>query len=148
MEYSPLSSIKCNKMLIGELSAKTGLSRDTIRFYEKEGLISIGRKQRRENNYKEYDETVLERLNAIKRIKNFGFTLNETADLLSLIAVNGATCDEVRGRINKKIAVIDNKIDDLLQLRQQLLTNIQICRDGCQAVSEDENCPIIIQNIQ
>ena len=54
-------------MLIGELSAKTGLTRDTIRFYEKEGLIKIARKQRRENNYKEYDETVLERLNLIKR---------------------------------------------------------------------------------
>src|SRR5258708_675844 len=97
-------------MLIGELSAKTGLSRDTIRFYEKEGLIRVGRKQRRKNNYKEYDETVLERLHLIKRIKNFGFTLHEAADLLSLIAVNAATCDEMRTRATQKVAVIDGKI--------------------------------------
>jgi MerR family transcriptional regulator, copper efflux regulator len=135
-------------MLIGELSAKTGLSRDTIRFYEKEGLIRIGRKQRRENNYKEYDENVLERLNLIKRIKNFGFTLNETAELLSLIAINAATCDEVSNRVNEKVAVIENKISDLLQLRQQLINNVQTCRDCCQSISDDENCPIIIQDIQ
>jgi DNA-binding transcriptional MerR regulator len=135
-------------MLIGELSAKTNLSRDTIRFYEKEGLIKIGRKQRRENNYKEYDETVIERLNLIKRIKNFGFTLNETADLISLIAINAATCDEVRNRTNKKVMVIDNKIADLLHLRQQLINNVQACHECCQAVGHDENCPIIIQEIK
>ncbi|MFN0293524.1 MerR family transcriptional regulator [Pedobacter helvus] len=59
-------------MLIGELVAKTGLSRDTVRFYEKQGLIAVGRKQRRENNYKEYSDEVLERLLTIKRLKNFG----------------------------------------------------------------------------
>ncbi|HVX00133.1 MAG TPA: MerR family transcriptional regulator [Candidatus Babeliaceae bacterium] len=132
-------------MLIGELSIKTGLSRDTIRFYEKEGLISVGRKQRRDNNYKEYDETVLQRLHLIKRIKNFGFTLHEAADLLSLIAVNAATCDEVRSHTTKKIAVIDSKVADLLQLREQLNSNMKTCRDSCQPIGDDENCPIIIQ---
>ena len=135
-------------MLIGELSAKTGLSRDTIRFYEKEGFIKIGRKQRRENNYKEYDETILARLNLIKHIKNFGFTLNETADLLSLIAINAATCGEVKNRVNKKVEVIENKIAGLQQLRLQLLSNVQTCRDGCQDVGDDQNCPIIIQDVK
>jgi DNA-binding transcriptional MerR regulator len=133
-------------MLIGELSAKTGLSKDTIRFYEKEGLIKVGRKQRRENNYKEYDETVLGRLCLIKRIKNFGFTLHEAAELLSLIAINAATCDEMRSRATQKVRVIDSKIADLLQLRQQLIRHVQTCRDGCQTVGDDENCPIIIQH--
>ncbi|WP_374759669.1 MerR family DNA-binding transcriptional regulator [Dyadobacter chenhuakuii] len=45
-------------MLIGELSKQTDLSRDTIRFYEKQGLIAVGRKERRFNNYKEYSEHV------------------------------------------------------------------------------------------
>lgn len=135
-------------MLIGELSAKTGLSRDTIRFYEKEGLIKIGRKQRRENNYKEYDEIVLTRLNLIKRIKNFGFTLNETSDLLSLITINAATCGEVNNRVHRKVVEIENKIADLLQLRQQLISNVQTCHECCHAVGNDENCPIIIQDIK
>lgn len=133
-------------MLIGELSSKTGLSRDTIRFYEKEGLIKVRRTQRRENNYKEYDENVLERLCLIKRIKNFGFTLHEAAELLSLIAINAATCDEMRSRATQKVTVIDNKIADLLQLRRQLVSNIQVCRDGCRTTSDDKNCPIIMQD--
>ncbi len=132
-------------MLIGELSSKTGLSRDTIRFYEKEGLIVISRKQRRNNNYKEYDDIILERLNLIKRLKNFGFTLNETADVLSLIAINGATCDEMRNRSNQKLKMIDNKIEELLQLKQQLIKNVQHCYESCKAVSEKENCPIIVE---
>ena len=69
-------------MLIGELAAKSGLSRDTIRFYEKQGLISVSWKERRDNNYKEYSDEVLETLLTIKRVKSFGFTLNEAADLI------------------------------------------------------------------
>jgi DNA-binding transcriptional MerR regulator len=133
-------------MLIGELSLKTGLSRDTIRFYEKEGLIKVGRKQRRDNNYKEYDDTVLEKLKLIKRIKNFGFTLHEAADLISLIAINAATCDEMRNRATQKVTVIDSKIADLLKLRQQLIGNVQLCLDSCKTIGDDENCPIIIQD--
>lgn len=134
-------------MLIGELSVKTGLSRDTIRFYEKQGLIKVGRKQRRDNNYKEYDEQVLERLNMIRRIKSFGFTLNETAELLVLIDVNAATCDEVSHRVDEKVVIIENKINDLLNLRKQLIDNVQACRSCCQPTAEDENCPIIVQGI-
>ena len=47
------------KMLIGELSQRTNLSRDTIRFYEKQGIISVSRKERRDNNYKEYSDYML-----------------------------------------------------------------------------------------
>src|SRR6266702_4285593 len=100
-------------MLIGELSAKTGLSRDTIRFYEKQGLIEVSRKQRRDNNYKEYSGEVLDRLQTIKRMKNFGFTLNEVADLLDMIEVNEATCDNVSGLIEKKVELLDTKIREM-----------------------------------
>ena len=53
-------------MLIGELSKACGLSRDTIRFYEKHGLIAVGKRERRFNNYKEYSEETLKRLLSIK----------------------------------------------------------------------------------
>lgn len=134
-------------MLIGELSVKTGLSRDTIRFYEKQGLIEIERKQRRKNNYKEYGEPILDRLNMIKRIKNFGFTLNETLELLTLIDLNAATCDEVSNRVDEKVIIIENKISDLLNLRKQLINSVQTCRTCCPPSSVDENCPIIFQGV-
>jgi DNA-binding transcriptional MerR regulator len=72
-------------MLIGELSRKSGLSRDTIRFYEKLGLIRLGRRQRRANNYKEYPPEVLRRLLSINQLKEFGFTLAEIAEILDLL---------------------------------------------------------------
>jgi len=68
-------------MLIGELSKRTGLSRDTIRFYEKQGLIKVGRRERRVNNYKEYSDGILRHLLLFNKIKSYGFTLNELPKL-------------------------------------------------------------------
>ena len=71
-------------MLIGELDERTGLTKDTIRFYEKKGLIALDRKSRRENNYKEYPAQVLEKLMLIRKLKDMGFTLNEIDTFLAL----------------------------------------------------------------
>src|SRR3546814_10818860 len=85
-------------MLIGELSEKTGFSRDTIRFFEKQGLIQLDRKKRRDTNYNEYPEEVLNRLIAIKRIKQIGLTLRETAGLLGMMEENADKCNNERNR--------------------------------------------------
>ena len=69
-------------MLIGELSKRTGFSHDTIRFYEKKGLIETNKKDRRGNNYKEYTETVYNKLVLIKTVKELGFTLNEIDEFI------------------------------------------------------------------
>lgn len=134
-------------MLIGELVAKTGLSRDTIRFYEKQGLITISRKQRRENNYKEYSEQVLERLLTIKRLKNFGFTLNESAEILVMIDVKEATCSNVNEMIEKKVQLLDAKIMDMVSIRNQLIAGVKKCVNCCNPQEPDDNCPILITDI-
>src|ERR1700704_3400887 len=131
-------------MLIGQLSEKTGLSRDTIRFYEKQGLVKVGRKARRDNNYKEYPAEMVERLQMIKRMKNFGFTLNEVADLLDMIEVNEATCDNVSGLIDKKVELLDIKIRDMIGFRNQLIAGVQKCKDCCTPAQPEENCPILV----
>jgi DNA-binding transcriptional MerR regulator len=133
-------------MLIGELSAKTGLSRDTIRFYEKQGLIEVSNKQRRDNNYKEYPEEIVDRLQMIKRMKNFGFTLNEAADLLDMIAINEATCDNVSGLIEKKVELLDAKIREMIMLRNQLIAGVRKCKDCCTPAQPEENCPILVKD--
>ena len=130
-------------MLIGELSNKSGLSRDTIRFYEKQGLIQISRKQRRNNNYKEYSEEVLSQLHAIKRMKNFGFTLNEVADLLGMIETNSATCNNVSDVISKKVELLDAKIRDLIAVRNQLIAGVTKCKASCTPANPEDNCPIL-----
>lgn len=128
-------------MLIGELAAKTGLSRDTIRFYEKQGLIVVGRKERRFNNYKEYTDQTLEQLLTIKRIKGFGFTLNETLEFLELIEANAASCETVSGKVSQKVSVIDAKIKELEQIKQLVLTGLNNCQNCCPP--ETEVCPML-----
>src|ERR1700742_3078554 len=100
-------------MLIGELSSKTGFSRDTIRFYEKHGLIQLGWKERRGNNYKEYSAAILHRLLTIKKLKTYGFTLNEIAEYLELIEHNNASCSTVTRKVTEKVMNIEQKINQL-----------------------------------
>ena len=128
-------------MLIGELSIKTGLSRDTIRFYEKQGLIALHAKERRENNYKEYSDHILNRLLTIKHIKGFGFTLNETSELLDMIETNTASCENVSRHIAEKISVIDQKIKELIILKKLMSGILTNC---CKPSSEMVNCPSLI----
>lgn len=131
-------------MLIGEVSRRTGLSRDTIRFYEKQGLVTITHRNRRENNYKEYSEETVHRLNAIKHLKHFGFTLHEVVDLLELIEAKEATCRTVSEVIAKKVELLDTKIRDLLALRNQLVAQVQACQSCADPQKPGENCPILI----
>jgi len=129
-------------MLIGELSEKTGFSRDTIRFYEKQGLISVGRKERRENNYKEYSSDTLKRLLTIKVIKGFGFTLHETAEFLELIANNQASCDNVANKASRKVKLIEGKIKELESLKELLIESVNQCQTCC-SPTETENCALL-----
>lgn len=123
-------------MLIGELSRKTGLSRDTIRFYEKRGLIKAKGSDNPYNNYKNYTEDVLQRLLAIRKIKHLGLTLNETAGLLDLIEWNRASCDTVLEQVTGKIALIDKRIQELTTAKQHMLSLVS----GCNKTKEG-NCP-------
>lgn len=134
-------------MLIGELSKQAGLSRDTIRFYEKQGLIPIGRKERRFNNYKEYSEDTLQRLLQIRRIKGFGFTLNETAQFLDMIENNQASCGNVSEKISEKISLIDQKIMQLIELRTLMQNGVQNCLNCCLPEDSGENCSMLTTDL-
>lgn len=132
-------------MLIGKLSAVSGLSRDTIRFYEKQQLISVSKKERRSNNYKEYSEDALKRLLSIKRLKGFGFTLNEVSDLLDMLEVNEATCRNVAHKIDEKVQLIDEKIRELKAVRKQLLNGKKNCQDETNELkTPDKTCPVLL----
>ncbi len=133
-------------MLIGQLVKETGLSKDTIRFYEKHGLIKVSRKERRDNNYKEYSSEVLNRLLTIKRLKGFGFTLNEVAELLDMIEVNEASCKNVSHKINDKVVLLDEKIRELISIRTMLLTGASKCEAGCNPSQPEENCAILVSD--
>ncbi len=107
-------------MLIGELSKKSGFSRDTIRFYEKIGLIAVNGKARLENNYKNYSESVLKRLVVIKKIKEFGFTLEETRGIIILFEEGMLEPRRGMRYVQRKIHLIDRKIEELKAMKSRL----------------------------
>lgn len=112
-------------MLIQEVVQRTGLSRDTIRYYEKIGLIRTSRKQRRDNNYKEYNEEIIERLLIVKRAKNLGFSLKEIKDLIDLWAGKTLSKEERIALFNSRIAIIEDKIRRLNEVRHLILERIE-----------------------
>jgi DNA-binding transcriptional MerR regulator len=132
-------------MLIGELSQKTGLSRDTIRFYEKQGLVLVGRKERRDNNYKEYSADTLYRLLMVKRLKGFGFTLNEIIVLLQAMEEDAATCGNVSQQMQDKITLIDAKIKELEETKVMILGGLDGCKTTCSGTQETANCGFLSQ---
>src|SRR5688500_1644554 len=120
-------------MLIGELVEKSGLTKDTIRFYEKKGLINLDRKNRRENNYKEYSEQVLEKLMLIRKLKEMGFTLNEIDTFLELWCEEDASCKNLKFTLENKIAHVSEQMQRLNQLKTRLTESLTKCNnDDCE----------------
>jgi MerR family transcriptional regulator, copper efflux regulator len=104
-------------MLIGELAQKTGLSKDTIRFYEKIGLIEAQARQAGTRTYMEFSPDMLERLVLIMQGKSLGFTLNEMKHLLDLWG-NGSM------PLSEKLTVIDRKLEEIVEKMRQLKAHI------------------------
>ena len=123
-------------MQIGEISKRTGFSRDTIRWYEKIGLIRLDKKSRSENNYRNYDQRTLDKLIFIKQIKSFGFTLKEIADLLFLEEMRELKCSSVSEIIDLKLNKIDQKITELQNLKSKLIKGKKGCSGNCREMFE------------
>lgn len=118
-------------MLIGELSQKSGFSKDTIRFYEKAGLIEMNGRHRRENNYKDYSEAILKRLLAIKKIKGYGFTLEETKNMLILFEEGVLEPNRGKKYLAKKVSLINKKIEELQSIKQKLQDLLNTDEENC-----------------
>lgn len=144
MEYSPWSSKKVyldlELMLIGHLSKETGLTRDTIRFYEKRGLIPAGVRESKFNSYKSYPIKTLEKLLFIKKMKKFGFTLKEISEFLQLLEFNTASCKNVSEKMSEKVRVIDDKIEELEEMKGRIIESLNSCLSRERMLG---NCPLV-----
>lgn len=108
-------------MLINELSKKTGIAIHTIRFYENKGLIeSLTDKNVKTNNYKKYDDSHVERIEAIKEAREAGFTLSEIKTLLEKWYSGSFPKEEQLEFFEKKINEVETKIRQLKQMRKRL----------------------------
>jgi DNA-binding transcriptional MerR regulator len=105
-------------MKIKELSDATGISRDTIRFYEKTGVLPKAKKEK--NGYRRYPAESVVQLKMISRAKVLGFTLNEIKDLARMMTSRNLTPIEMGKRLKKKNLEIDQKIEALQNIKKEI----------------------------
>lgn len=119
------------RVTIGRLSAATGVKVETIRYYEKEGLIPPP--LRTGGNYRSYGSSDIARLGFIRRTRDLGFTLEQVRALLDLAEQNERSCAEVDALAARHLDEVDRKIADLTALRRQLAGAISTCDGGAMA---------------
>jgi len=108
-------------MLIGELAKVTGVSRDTIRLYEKRGMLTAVTRPNKWNNYKDYGDDNLKRIQIVKYLKRFSFTLKEIKEVLDRRDETTDGCVDRKTILGEKLEVIEAQIRELEQTRTELL---------------------------
>ncbi len=124
-------------MTIGKVARRAGVGVETVRYYEREGLIA--EPPRRASGYRQYTSDAVDRLCFIRRAKELGFSLKEIKELLALSLAPGTTCGEIKGRAEAKVDDIEDRIRGLQRMRRALKKLTAAC-SGEGSVSE---CPIL-----
>ena len=119
---------------IGQLAEQADISVETIRFYERRGLIQ--RPTKPVSGYREYSQEILSRLRFIKKAKSLGFTLDEIENLLQL---SQDECADVQVLAQQKFDQIREKINHLQRLQQALKQLLYQCQQSL----DEAHCPII-----
>jgi len=121
-------------MRIGQLAKAAEVNIETIRFYERKGLIQQPLKPF--EGYRDYSNKILERLLFIKRAKKLGFTLEE---IIGLLSMESAKCEEIQEMASSKLADVRSRITDLK--RMEFVLNQLVL--SCQTNPKKAGCPII-----
>ena len=124
-------------LTIGTVAKRAGVHIDTIRYYEREGLLP--EPSRRASGYRSYNESVIDRLRFIRRAKDLGFTLEEIRDLLALSVDRHRGVKAVKERAEQRLASIDARIAELMRIRKGLEQLIE----ACPGRGDPEQCPIL-----
>ena len=126
-----------NGPTIGQLAKRAGVGVETVRFYERKGLIQQPRK--RTSGYRVYPDDIVQRIQFIRHAKDLGFTLAEIGELLSLRPDPRTNCAAVKDRAQAKMAAIDEKLASLKRMQRSLAKLV----DACDRRSQTAECPIL-----
>lgn len=124
-------------MNIGQLSRRTGVPIDTVRYYEKQRLLPPP--TRSASGYRHYEADDVLRLNFIRRAKVLGFTLDEIRDLLALSSALDGDMAAIRAAAADKLADVERRLAELTRMRDGLRTLVEAC-PGHGALDQ---CPIV-----
>lgn len=124
-------------MRIGQVAAEAGVPIDTLRYYEKRGLLD--EPERRPSGYREYPPDTVRLIRFIKRAQDLGFTLEEIEALLRLRGAKGRSRAAARALAAAKVAAIDEKIRRLQAIREAL----GVLLKSCECARGEPECPIL-----
>jgi len=124
-------------MKIGELAKRADVPIDTVRYYEREGLIPPP--IRRASGYRDYVDADVDRLRFMRRAKGLGFTLHEIRELLSLTAMSGDDMAALNAQTQAKLRDVEERIHSLTRIREALKSLVTAC-PGHGAL---DRCPIL-----
>ncbi|MFA6231960.1 MAG: heavy metal-responsive transcriptional regulator [Rhodanobacter sp.] len=127
-----------SSLTIGAVAKRVGVAIDTIRFYEREGLLP--EPLRRASGYRSYGEGTIAQLRFIRRAKHLGFTLEEIRELLALSTDRRLGVRAVKQRAQQRLEAIEQRIAELQRVRDGLAQLVE----SCPGHGAPEQCPILL----
>lgn len=124
-------------MTIGTVAEAAGVNVPTVRYYERRGIIP--EPPRTPSGYRQYDETVVDRIRFIRRAQDLGFALEEIEDLLGLRVDDPASCGRVEAATRSKLTSVETKIRELERLRTILSRLVRACAER----EKTSACPVL-----
>lgn len=127
---------KSKRLSIGDLSKRTGAIVETIRYYEKIGILPVP--ERTSSGRRIYNQDDLQRLSFVRRSRELGFTQNQVRGLLGFVDTKDSSCDDVKELTLEHLSEVRRKIDDLKKMEAVLVDMANQCMGGTVP-----DCPII-----
>ena len=115
-------------MKIGEVARQARVTVDTVRFYERVGVLPAP--ARTESGYRDYEPRTVERIRLTRELQSIGFTLADAVDALAAHDAGGATCESERWRLDAALARVDAKLAELDELRRRIVATQDACAGG------------------
>ena len=112
-------------MRIGELARATGTKAETIRYYEREGILPAA--DRTDSNYRDYSTEHLQMLTFVRRARGLGFTMAQVRELLALSDHDEKPCQDVDQLVRQQLHDVEQRIADLVSLREELNQMLRSC---------------------
>ena len=125
------------KLSTGELARRANVHIETIRYYERRGLLKEPRRNR--SGHRQYSAEAVRRMEFIKRFQSLGFSLNDIQEILELKISPESTCADMQLRVTEKLADVDRRIGELDRIRDALTRLLK----KCPGKGRIGHCPIL-----
>lgn len=133
--------MRSSSLRIGEVAARSGVSVDTVRFYERRKLLPPA--PRTEGGFRLFPPEVVEQVRFIKQAQELGFSLDELSELLTTKG-GAAECRQMRDLLMTKLNDLDKRIETMRSFRRKLTRHLAACESELNERGEAARCPVIV----